>query len=213
MDLPFTIVSLVPVLHRQKICDMPVPYAVPAEVEIIHGDYIFRKIILDVFIDAKFPLDGFFGGEEIRNLHIDAVSLLLPNKIDFLVSCFPDGYRIAPAEHFHEDHIFEDEMDVTHVSAIDGFPDAMIGNVIFLIGRENLLSCEVMSLGLIEKAGVHAVTEIVQNGFWRDIPPFTFQKFGDGTCGKCSTDVSDDISENPLEKIRIADFISFDNIF
>ena len=48
------------------------------------------------------------------------------------------------------------------------------GNIVFLIGREDLFALKVLALDLIEQVRVTTILDIVQNRFWRHSSPFTF---------------------------------------
>ena len=54
------------------------------------------------------------------------------------------------------------------VAAEHRLADAVVGNVILLIGGKDLLALQVLTLDLIEQIGVAAVFDVVQDGLRRN---------------------------------------------
>ena len=63
---------------QQEIPDIPMDDAILAHVERIHGKHVFRIVILDQVIDAKFHLDGLFRGKKVTDLDIETFRLDVP---------------------------------------------------------------------------------------------------------------------------------------
>ena len=74
--------------------------AVPAEIDAIHRQYVFRKIVFNRFIYPEFPLARFFIGQQIGDLIIKNPIVFLRDKIDFPVFQFSNFYLIAPRRKF-----------------------------------------------------------------------------------------------------------------
>ena len=74
--------------------------AVPAEIDAIHGQHVFRKIVFNRFIRSEFPLARFFVGQQIGDLIIKNPVVFLRNKIDFPVFQLSDFYFVAPRRKF-----------------------------------------------------------------------------------------------------------------
>ena len=80
---------------------------IPAEVDGIQGDDVFRVVVADVLVDAKFSVDGFLRREEIGDLDVDAFVLPIADEVDFLCTGLADGDAVAAAQEFQADDIFE----------------------------------------------------------------------------------------------------------
>ena len=52
--------------------------AVSAEIDVIHGQHVFRKIVFNRFIHPEFPLARFFVGQQIGDLIIKNPIVFLP---------------------------------------------------------------------------------------------------------------------------------------
>ena len=88
----------------------------------------------------------------------------------------------------------------------------MIGNIILLVGSEDLLALQIFSLHLIKQISLAAVFDIVQDRFWGDGALLAFQKLCKRSCGEGRTDIGDHISNNSLQQIDIPDFISLHDV-
>lgn len=91
-------------------------------------------------------------------------STLVTYKVDLLVSGSPDCHFVVPAQQLQKHDVLQNEVDVTHIAAENSLPDAVVGNVILLIGGKDLLSLQVLPLDLIEQICIAAVFDVVQDG-------------------------------------------------
>ena len=113
---------------------------IPAHIQLIHCDYIFGEIIPNGIIYSKFPLYCTFICQQISYLDIKFFTSPVTDKVYFLFANFPDCYLISAAQKFQVHYIFKNQVNVPHVSPVHSFPDPMVCNIIFFIGRQNLLS-------------------------------------------------------------------------
>ena len=72
-------------------------------------------------------------------------------KINFLIARSADSHFIAPAQQFQIHDILQNEIDVPHIAAKDRLADAVVGNIILLIGGKDLFALQVLPLYLIEQ--------------------------------------------------------------
>ena len=73
--------------------------------------------------------------------------------------------------------ILQNEIDVPHIAAEDRLADAMIGNIILLVGRKDLFALQVLPFHLIEQVRLTAVSDIVQNRFRGNGALLVFRNF------------------------------------
>ena len=150
--------------------------AVAAHVELIERNNVLRKVVSDAVIRAKLTVDGFFRCQKISDLNIQLFAALVAYKINFLIARSADSHFIAPAQQFQIHDIFQNEIDVPHIAAEDRLADAMIGNIILLIGREYLFALQILPFHLIEQVLFAAVSDIVQDCLRGDGALLVFQK-------------------------------------
>ena len=124
---------------------------VSAHVELIEGNNVLREVVADAIIRAELAVDCFFRCQKISDLNIQLFAALVTYKINFLIACFADGYRIAAAQQFQIHYILQNEIDVPHIAAKDRLADAVVGNIILLIGGKDLFALQVLPLYLIEQ--------------------------------------------------------------
>ena len=114
--------------------------AVPAEVQLVKGDDVFGEVVGDGRIDAEFPADGLFRRQKISHLYIDLLPSFFADKIHLQIAGLPDGDGVAPPQHLQTDNILQNQVDVPHIAAENRLPDAVVGDVVLLVGREDLLT-------------------------------------------------------------------------
>ena len=91
---------------RQERCrdaksgDIFVNDSVPAEIDAIRGQHVFRKIVFNRFTRPEFPLARFFVGQQIGDLIIKNPIVFLRDKIDFPVFQLSDFYFVTPRRKF-----------------------------------------------------------------------------------------------------------------
>ena len=124
---------------------------ISAHVELIKRNNVLREVIADVVIRAELAVDRFVGGEQIAHLNVQLFAALVAYKINFLIACSANGHFIAPAQQFQIHDILQDEIDVPHIAAKDRLADAVIGNIVLLIGGKDLFALQVLPLYLIEQ--------------------------------------------------------------
>ena len=107
---------------------------VSAHVELIERNNVLREVITDAIIRAKLAVNRFIGGEQIAHLNVQLFAALVAYKINFLIARSANGHFIAPAQQFQIDDVFQNEVDVPHIAAKDRLADAVVGNIILLIG-------------------------------------------------------------------------------
>ena len=149
---------------------------VSAHIELIERNNVLREVIADAVIRTKLTVDRFVGGEQIAHLNIQLFAALVAYKINFLIACSADSHFITPAQQLKIDDVFQNEVDVPHIAAKDRLADAVIGNIVLLIGGKDLFALQVLSLHLIEKVRLAAVFDIVQNCFRGDGALLVFQE-------------------------------------
>ena len=78
---------------------------VSAHIELIERNHILWKIVTDVIIRTKFPVDRFLRCQQISDLNIQLFTALVAYKINFLIACFANRYFVATAQQFQIDDI------------------------------------------------------------------------------------------------------------
>ena len=124
---------------------------VSAHVELIKGNNVLGEVVADSVIRTKLTVDRFVGGEQIAHLNVQLFAALVAYKINFLIARSANGHFIAPAQQFQIDDIFQNEIDVPHIAAKDRLADAMIGNIVLLVGGKDLFALQILPLHLIEQ--------------------------------------------------------------
>ena len=76
---------------------------------------------------------------------------LVADEVNFFIARSADSYLVAPAQQFQIDDVFQNEVDVPHIAAKDRLADAVIGNIVLLIGGKDLFALQVLPLYLIEQ--------------------------------------------------------------
>jgi hypothetical protein len=142
--------SLLPILGQQEISYVSVFDAVAAHVQLVHRNDVFGIVVADAVIRSEFPFDSFFGGQQVADLDIELAALLFTDEINFFCRGFADRHAVAPAQQFHEDDVFQHQIDVFHVAAENCFADAVVGYVIFFIHGEDLLAPKVLPVNTVK---------------------------------------------------------------
>ena len=124
---------------------------VSAHVKLIERNNVLREVVADIIIRAKLTVDRFFRCQQISDLNIQLFAALVAYKINFLISRSADSHFIAPAQQFQIHDILQNEIDVPHIAAKDRLADAVVGNIILLIGGKDLFVLQVLPLYLIEQ--------------------------------------------------------------
>ena len=127
---------------------------VPAHVELVQGDHILGEIVPDAVVDPEFPVDGLRGGQQVGDLDIELLAPLFADEVDLLVPGLAHGDIVAPAQQLQIHDVLQDQVDVLYIAAVDGFPDAVVGDVVFLIGGEDLLALEILPFDLEQQEGI-----------------------------------------------------------
>ena len=141
----------VPFLSQEEVADIPVFDPVSAHIELIERNNVLREVVADRVIRTKLTVDGFFRCQQVNDLNIQLFAALVAYKINFLTACSADSHFIAPAQQFQIHYIFQNEIDVPHIAAKDRLADAVVGNIILLIGGKDLFVLQVLPLYLIEQ--------------------------------------------------------------
>ena len=180
---------------------------VSAHVELIEGNNILREVVADIIIRAKLTADRFLRCQQISDLNIQLFAALVTYEINFLIARSADSYFIAPAQQFQIHDIFQNEIDVPHIAAENSLADAVIGNIILLIGGKYLLSLQIFPLHLIEQISLAAVSDIVQNRLRGNSALFVFQKLRKRDRRESHTHIGNHIGNDPFKQVNIPDFI------
>ena len=149
---------------------------ISAHIELIERNNVLWEVITDAIIRAKLAVNRFIGGEQIAHLNVQLFAALVAYKINFLIACSADSHFIAPAQQFQIYDIFQNEIDVPHIAAEDRLADAMIGNIILLIGGKDLFALQILPLHLIEQVRLTAVSDVIQDRFRGNGALLVFQK-------------------------------------
>ena len=134
---------------------------VSAHIELIERNNVFREVVTDAVICAKLAVDRFFRCQQISDLNIQLFAALVAYKINFLISRSADSHFITPAQQLKIDDVFQNEVDVPHIAAKDRLADAVIGNIVLLIGGKYLFALQIFPFHLIEQVRFTAVFDIV----------------------------------------------------
>ena len=130
--------------------------AIAAHIEFVQGDHILGEVVPDAVVDPELPVDRLRGGQQVGDLDIELLAPLFTDKVDFLVPGLADGDGVAPAQQLQIHDILQNQVDVAHIAAVDGLPDAVVGDIVFLIGGEDLLALEILPLDLEQQEGICA---------------------------------------------------------
>lgn len=134
--------------------------SVPTHIKGIQRNHIFGEVVPDAVICPKLSRHGLLRSEQIRNLHVELFSPLVAHKVDLLVPCSSHGDGIASAQQFQIHDILKNPVDIPRVAAENRFTNAMVGNVVLLVGSKYLLAVQVLPFDLIEQIGFTAVFNI-----------------------------------------------------
>ena len=145
--------------------------------------------------------------QQIGDLNIQLFAALVAYKINFLIACSANGHFIAPAQQFQIHDILQDEIDVPHIATKDRLADAVVGNIILLIGGKNLFTLQILPLHLIEQVCFAAVFDIIQDRLRGNGTLLVFQKLRKRGRRKGRTHIGDHIGNDPFQQVNIPDFI------
>ena len=185
---------------------------VSAHVELIERNNVLREVIADVVIRAELAVDRFVGSEQIAHLNVQLFAAFVAYKINFLIACSADSHFITPAQQLKIDDVFQNEIDVPHIAAKDRLADAVIGNIVLLIGGKDLFALQIFPLHLIEQVRLAAVFDIVQNRFWGDGALLVFQELCKRGRREGRSHIGDHIGNDPFQQIYIPDFIPLHDV-
>ena len=132
----------VPFLHQKEIPNIVVLNTGTAHVKLIQRNHILREVVTNVIIRSKLTSNSFLRCQQIDNLNIKLLSTLVAYKVDLLVPASANSYLIAPAQQFKVGDVLKDEIDIPCIAAKDSLTDAVVRNIVFLIGSENLFACK-----------------------------------------------------------------------
>ena len=134
---------------------------VSAHIKLIEGNNVLWEVVADAVIRAKLAAHRFFRRQQVSDLNVQPFAALVTYKINFLIARSADSHFVAPAQQLKIDDVFQNEIDVPHIAAEDRLADAVIGNIIFLIGGKDLFALQVLPLHLIEQVRLAVVFNIV----------------------------------------------------
>ena len=175
---------LVPLVHQKEIADIPMLDTAPAHVKFVQRNNILREVVTDGIISPKLPGNGFLRRKEIRHLNIQLLSAFAAHKVDPLVSGSANGYFVPSSHQFQIDNVLKDEVDVLCVAPEHRFTDAVVGNVVFFVGRENMLALQIFAFHLIEQISIAAVFDVVQDRLRRYGALLVFEELCQRCCRK-----------------------------
>ena len=150
---------------------------VTAEVKLIHRNHVFGEVVTNAVIHPKFPLDGFLGGQQVTHLNVQPFIPFSSNEVNLLLAGFAYRHGIAPAKQLHENDVLQNEVAVPHISAKDCLPDAVIRDIVFLVGRQNSLPLQILTPDAIEQESIQAVFDIIQHSFCGNNAALAFEVF------------------------------------
>ena len=148
----------------------------------------------------------------IGNLNIQFFSTLVTYKVDLLVSGSPDCHFVVPAQQLQKHDVLQNEVDVTHIAYENSLPDAVVGNVILLIGGKDLLSLQVLTLDLIEQICVAAVFDVVQDGLRCNGSLLVFEELPQRSCGEGRAHIRNHISDDAFQQVHVTDLVPLYNV-
>ena len=129
---------------------------IPAHVELVQGHHVLGEIIPDGLVDPELPVNRLRGGQQVGDLDIELLASLFADEVDLLVSGLAHGNGVAPAQQLQIDDVLQNQVDIPHITAVDCLPDAVVSDVVFLVGGEDLLALEILPLDLEQQEGICA---------------------------------------------------------
>ena len=129
----------------REIADIPVLDPVSTHIELIERNNVFGEVDHGCCIIRKLTVDRFFRCQQISDLNIQLFAALVAYKINFLIACSADSHLVTPAQQFQIHDILQNEIDVPHIAAENSLADAVIGNIILLIGGKDLFALQILS--------------------------------------------------------------------
>lgn len=112
---------------QQEVSDILMYDAVTAHIKFVQRKNILGGVVTNVLVHAELALYGFGGGQDIADLYINLLGLAFGDEIDFFFAVLPYGDFIATALQFQKDNVFQYEVNILHIAANDGLPDAVVG--------------------------------------------------------------------------------------
>ena len=186
--------------------------AVAAHVELVQGDHILGEVVPDTVVDPEFPVDGLWGGQKVGDLDIEFLASLFADEVDLLVTGFADSDGVAPAQQLQIHDVLQNQVDVTHIAAVDGRPDAVVGDVVLLVGGEDLLALEILPLDLEQQEGVGAETQVVQNRLRGHGALLAAEELDQRAGGEGGAHIGHHIGDDPLQQIHIPHLVPLDDV-
>ena len=186
---------------------------VPAHVELVQGHHILGEVVPDAVVDPELPIDGLRGGQQVGDLNIELLAPLFADKVDLLVTGLAHGDGVAPAQQLQVHDVLQDQVDVAHIAAVDGLTDAVVGDVVFLVGGEDLLALEILPLDLEQQECIGTEPQVVENRFCRHGALFVAEEFDQRTGGEGGAHIGHHIGDDPLQQIHIPHIAPLDNVF
>jgi hypothetical protein len=104
---------------------------VSAAVYVVHGKYVFREIIFNLFQNAESTADCFSACQKITDLYIYFLTALFRQKVDFPAARYSDGYIVIMAQQFHLHDILKNLIDVVHIVSVQRFTQPVVGQIDF----------------------------------------------------------------------------------
>lgn len=150
---------------QQEIRDVPVQDAFPPHIESVHGQDVFRVVVLDGQQGSELPFHGFFRCQKVGYLKIDPLPCSFANEIDFQIPYPPNPDNVAPTKHLHIDDVLQDPLDIALVVAIDRLPDPVIRDVVLFVHLQDLLADQIDARHPVEQECLLASPELVQHRF------------------------------------------------
>ena len=136
-------IFLVPLVHQKEIADIPVFDTIAAHVKLVERNNILWEVVADGIISPKLPGNGLLRCKEVRHLNIQLLSALVAHEVDLLAADLANGHFVPSSQQFQIDNVFKNQVDVLRVAPEHRFADAVVGNIVFLVGGEDLLALQV----------------------------------------------------------------------
>ena len=148
---------------QEELTDVHMLDSVPAHVELVQRNNIFREVIPNAVVNTELPVDGFRRRQKVCDLNVELLSLFFADKVNLLVASLSDGDIVAPAQQFQKNDVLQNQIDVPHIAAVDRLTDTVVCDVVFLVGGQNLLALKILPLDLIQQECVSTEFQIIQD--------------------------------------------------
>lgn len=134
---------------------------------LVQGEYDLGIVVVDRFQRAHLPVENIVVQHRQADLVVYDLSLLMRDEINLAIPERTDADAISSAEKLYEHHGFQRSRQIGRSAVQDGFGQTRVHRVVFLMGAQQLLADNIVSIHLVEQESLGHRMYVAVHSFLR----------------------------------------------